>query len=352
MKTLNPRVRILFPLTALAALLMLLAACTPDPVYPATPTKTAVPGVAQVTSATAIPTATPPPAASPTVTEAPVETPTPTSEPGAEPTSPGPATETLPPPTLEDGLPAEHYILRRALTDDYINYGDRTYPYGGTAGGRLRAHTGLDMANPEGTPVVAAASGVVQYAGADTAVLYGPQPDFYGLLIVIQLDATFEGRPVFILYGHLSKILVETGAPVAAGDPIGEVGGTGVAAGGTHLHFEVRLDDPFDYYATRNPDLWISPYYGYGTLAGRVVDASGNYLPEVSITIRSEDNVRYTGTYAGEENNPSERWEENFTYGDLPEGWYSLTFTANGKTYREQFYIMSGRTTFLEFIVG
>ncbi len=198
--------------------------------------------------------------------------------------------------------------------------------------------------------MLAVANGTVEYAGTDAESLYGPQPNFYGNLIVLRLDATFNGRPIFALYGHLSQMYVTTGETVSTGQTIGAVGGTGVANGGAHLHFEVRLGSPLDYFtATRNPDLWIRPYYGYGTLAGRITGADGSLLPEVSITIKTDDWVRYTWTYAGAENVPSETWGENFTYGDLPEGWYSVTFGVGGKTYREQVYIRAGRTSWLEF---
>ncbi len=258
----------------------------------------------------------------------------------------------IPPPSTPSA--ADHYWLQRPIPPEYQDYADRTYSYGLTAGGRLRPHTAIDLPNPVGTPVLAAGNATVFYAGPDHEVIFGPQPDFYGNVIVLQMtDFTYNGQPVYTLYGHLSEILVTTGQQVASGEEIGKVGGTGIANGGPHLHFEVRVGDPMDYFnSTRNPDLWIRPYYGYGTLAGRVVDSSGALLPNVSLIIRSEGgSVRYTSTYAGSENIPDEAWGENFTYGDLPEGWYEVsTQSMRGRIYRARVYVHAGQTAWVEFI--
>jgi murein DD-endopeptidase MepM/ murein hydrolase activator NlpD len=249
-------------------------------------------------------------------------------------------------------LPADHYWLQRPVPSGYRDFIERTYAYGSTAGGLYRPHTGVEFFNPLGTPVVAVANATVYFAGTDHEALFGPQQDFYGNLIVLQLsDVVYNGQSVFAVYGHLSEVQVETGQSVPAGEGIGLVGGTGVANGGTHLHFEVRIGDPLGYFtSTRNPDLWIQPYPGYGTLAGRITDSSGMLLPNVSLTIRGDGAVRYTWTYAGAENIPDDAWGENFTYGDLPEGWYTVTTSSGSKTYREEIYIRSGQTTWLELV--
>lgn len=88
-----------------------------------------------------------------------------------------------------------------------------------------RMHYGLDMAAPTGTPVVAASSGYVSYAGWRGA---------YGMLVEVKHDR-FVTR-----YGHLSRILVQPGQKVAQGTMLGLVGATGRATG-SHLHFEVEV---------------------------------------------------------------------------------------------------------------
>jgi len=258
-------------------------------------------------------------------------------------------TSTIPQPLAN--LPPLHYWLERPIPLAFQDYLDRTYPYGGTSGGRYRPHTGGDFFNPAGTPVVAVANATVAYAGTDQEIVYGPSSNFYGNLIVLQLTGiTYKGQSIYALYGHLSQIDVETGQNVAAGSVIGEVGGTGVANGGPHLHFEVRIGDPKGYFtSTRNPDLWIEPYRGYGTLAGLITDGGGIPLREISIVIYGDDVTRYTWTYSGNENHPDDEWGENFTYGDLPEGWYTVSARSEKRTYSEDVYIWAGRTSWLEW---
>lgn len=89
-----------------------------------------------------------------------------------------------------------------------------------------KLHTGMDIAAPYGTPIVAAAGGTVikaQYYGS------------YGNCVIID-----NGGGVSTLYAHMSKILVKNGQKVEAGATIGKVGSTG-ASTGNHLHFEVRI---------------------------------------------------------------------------------------------------------------
>jgi murein DD-endopeptidase MepM/ murein hydrolase activator NlpD len=90
-------------------------------------------------------------------------------------------------------------------------------------------HPGLDFEAPTGTPVHAARSGRVAFAGWDTGG--------YGLLVILD-----HGGGVTTRYAHLSKVAVSAGAHVAAGKTVGRVGATGHATG-PHLHFEVRVRD-------------------------------------------------------------------------------------------------------------
>ena len=87
-------------------------------------------------------------------------------------------------------------------------------------------HKGLDIANKEGPPVVAADSGRVI---AVLSTRYG-----YGNHIIIDHGNGFQ-----TLYAHLSGFRVEVGQNVAKGSIIGIMGSTGRSTG-THLHFEIR----------------------------------------------------------------------------------------------------------------
>jgi murein DD-endopeptidase MepM/ murein hydrolase activator NlpD len=92
-----------------------------------------------------------------------------------------------------------------------------------------RFHTGLDFPAATGTPVTAAASGRVLWAGN----MGGGWGD------VVRIA---HGGGVDTMYAHLSKVAVAVGAHVTAGQVVGAVGSTGHAHG-SHLHFEVRIRD-------------------------------------------------------------------------------------------------------------
>lgn len=97
-------------------------------------------------------------------------------------------------------------------------------------------HWGIDIAAPEGTPVLAARAGTVTEKGTDEA---------FGNYVVVQ-GGGFE-----TLYGHLSAISVRRGELVGAGREIGRVGSTGLSTG-PHLDFRVRFlgkwQNPLEYF--------------------------------------------------------------------------------------------------------
>jgi murein DD-endopeptidase MepM/ murein hydrolase activator NlpD len=259
-------------------------------------------------------------------------------------------TPTLTPLPLVVSVPAfqAHFLMARPFSPDYVNWASRNYPYGSTAGGTLRVHHGVDTMNPAGTPVRAVAEGTVVYAGSDTEVLFGPQPNFYGKLVVIEHDFTTAGRlPVYTLYGHLSRISVESGQRVNLYQQVGLVGSTGVAEG-AHLHFEVRAGDPFDYNATRNPDLWLQNFRDYGVLAGRVTNPEGELIYGVNIELYSATVRRNLTTYAGPGVPGDDQLNENFAIGDLPEGNYSIAIRSGGCAYRNTLTVYRDRVNWIE----
>jgi murein DD-endopeptidase MepM/ murein hydrolase activator NlpD len=101
-------------------------------------------------------------------------------------------------------------------------FGERTDPFSGEGA----IHAGVDISAPTGTPVHAAADGIVS-----RAEYYGG----YGRLIVID-----HGNGMSTRYGHLSRFDVVPGQEVRRGDVIAFSGATGRATS-PHLHFEVRL---------------------------------------------------------------------------------------------------------------
>jgi len=96
-----------------------------------------------------------------------------------------------------------------------------------------RPHSGMDIAAPEGTPVLAPSAGVVIESG-----------DFFfsGNLVYLH-----HGQGLISLFAHLSKINVEIGDQVDKGQVIGEVGATGRVTG-PHLHWSLGLNQ-----------TWIDP---------------------------------------------------------------------------------------------
>jgi murein DD-endopeptidase MepM/ murein hydrolase activator NlpD len=101
------------------------------------------------------------------------------------------------------------------------NFGYRIDPFNG----RSAFHTGVDFISSIGSPILAAAGGVVAVAELHSE---------YGKMVDVNHDNGLTTR-----YAHLSKILVKAGDIVLKGQHIGDLGGTGRATG-PHLHFEVR----------------------------------------------------------------------------------------------------------------
>lgn len=91
-----------------------------------------------------------------------------------------------------------------------------------------RAHQGIDLAAPNGTPYYAVARGKVILARFNGG---------YGYNIMID-----HGGGVVSVYGHSSSLGVKEGDTVEAGQVIGKVGDTGYSFG-PHLHLEIRVDD-------------------------------------------------------------------------------------------------------------
>lgn len=243
----------------------------------------------------------------------------------------------------------DHYHFTRPISPDGTNWVARTYPYGGTSGGRLQVHLGVDMENPRGTPVLAAGDGVVFYAGDDLSSQFGPQTNYYGNLVVIQhsiSDAT--AQPVFTLYGHMHRVDVQTGQVVKQGQTLGIVGDSGVAFG-PHLHFEVRVGNASDWRSTRNPELWIYPYRTFGTLVGRVTDANGALLYDVTLQVKSTDITRYAFSYHDTSVNSDPVFNENFVLGDLPANYYEVSVNENGRVrFRKIVYVYPNRSTWID----
>lgn len=103
-------------------------------------------------------------------------------------------------------------------------FGGRTHPVTGV----YKYHSGMDLAAPGGSPILAASSG--------TVIIAGNTGNGYGNYVVID-----HGGGITTLYGHCSSLLVKKGRKVSRGQQIAKVGSTGLSTG-NHLHFEVRVN--------------------------------------------------------------------------------------------------------------
>lgn len=132
---------------------------------------------------------------------------------------------------VDGGTPPWDWPLTGVISSDF---GERSSPWGRS----WEFHAGLDIRALQGTPVAAAGSGTVVYAGRMRG---------YGNMVVV--DHGFELKTV---YAHLSAIYADLGRRVQTGEVIGAVGQTGRATG-PHLHYEVRVGtapvDPMCYLA-------------------------------------------------------------------------------------------------------
>jgi murein DD-endopeptidase MepM/ murein hydrolase activator NlpD len=121
---------------------------------------------------------------------------------------------------LKDMLPNSNPI---SAAYNSSSYGWRIDPFNGNKA----FHEGLDFTANTGTPIRAAADGIVSAA---------EQSGAYGKLVKIEHGAGLETR-----YAHTSKILVKVGERVIKGQIVAEVGSTGRSTG-PHWHYEIRLN--------------------------------------------------------------------------------------------------------------
>lgn len=127
-------------------------------------------------------------------------------------------------------------------------FGPSSYWFEPPYGSYPHFHTGIDLVEPFGSPVLAADDGVV--------ALVGSSGSGYGNYVVIAHSGGLD-----TLYGHLSTALVKVGQSVTQGTAVGLEGSSGKSTG-AHLHFELRINqkpvDPKPYLPAGQP----SPFRG------------------------------------------------------------------------------------------
>jgi murein DD-endopeptidase MepM/ murein hydrolase activator NlpD len=125
------------------------------------------------------------------------------------------------------------------------SFGRRLDPFTG----QWAMHEGIDFIADYGSPIVAAAAGVVIFAG------FHPQ---YGYAVDID-----HGNDLVTRYAHTSKLLVKEGDVVQRGRKIGEVGSTGRSTG-PHLHFSAKVDGLYV-----DPESLLAIDFGHGAAPPR-----------------------------------------------------------------------------------
>jgi murein DD-endopeptidase MepM/ murein hydrolase activator NlpD len=334
--------------------------CTFGGAFPATTATPAPPETGGAVPA-ASPTPEAGPAASPTAALAPEASATPAAATEAASPSPTAAASSANGPCAEEAcIEPGYFLLRRPIGPDGRNTIDPSSRFGPYRAGINDANRGVFFLNSTGTPVLAAADGVVVAAGDDFTIPYGRYKGLYGNLVILKHDLPGVPVPVFTLYAHLSEVLVKVDDQVTSGQRIGSVGMSGDISGSV-LYFEVRYGEN-TYKSARNPELWLAPLPDesgqlQGALAGSIMDGDGKYLTVNNILLEQLAGPGlpaieqfYLKTYSGESLIGQDPWQENFAIEGLPPGQYQITFLLNG-TQQRVVEVQPGKITLVPFVI-
>ncbi len=240
-------------------------------------------------------------------------------------------------------LNAQTFRFQRPVKDNIQTNG--SYLYGEPRyGNSSLAHLGIDIAARYDT-VFAAETGVVTFVGYNpNDTVGGYEPGGAGNYITQR--SLWNGKTVYMLYMHLQKPLVTSGANISRGQPIAISGNTGNSTG-PHLHFELRMNTAT--YATpgsrRNAELWAG-MTGMGAIAGRVPNAPNSTRVDISpdpkprppyTTYGYSLTYNFNDPYVGSD----EVYNENYAIGDVKPGTY--TITALGGAYRRVVTVAAGQ---------
>jgi murein DD-endopeptidase MepM/ murein hydrolase activator NlpD len=314
----------------------------------AVPLQTATEPPASVSKPTAVPpTAAPPTDAPPAGQDSP-------QPPESAPAEPAPCTEEV---CIEPGT----LLLQRPLAPGGRITVDPSNRFGEYQRSTRSANLGADFLNSTGAPVVAGAPGEVVVAGDDSRTSYAQRPNLYGNLVILEHSLPSINQPIYTLYAHLSEISVAVGEAVEAGQQVGKVGMSGNVSGST-LHFEVRQGEN-SLVSARNPDLWLAPLTDEdgqptGVLAGRIVDAQGDFVKMENIVLErlagpgqpAVDQI-YIQTYTDSDLIGQPPWRESFAVGELPAGEYQVSFWLDGMQ-QKVVQVEPGKLTVVNFLVA
>jgi len=245
--------------------------------------------------------------------------------------------------------PYDHFYFSRPITADRSGWLHPDYRYGGVFFPGI-VHTGVDLQAKMQTPILAAASGRVTWAGYGASTWTHNKDDPYGLAVIIRHDFGWQGKNLYTLYAHFDQVDVASGQYVETGTRLGLSGRTGKTTG-PHLHFEVLLMDN-GRFRSYNPELWLVPPQGWGVLAGRVMHTGGLLLEGHLVTVRSlETNKTYRGhTYHRGPVNSDPYYQENLVISDIPAGLYEIRIDHLGRRHLLTIEIHPGQVTYFTFL--
>ena len=232
-----------------------------------------------------------------------------------------------------------HQWMLRPVGPDHQNLKDQTYLYGSTMGGNFRQHQGNEYNNPEGVPLLAVDDGVIVYI--DREIGHS----------VLRCETRQEDFYVYAHYHHQNQIFKQVGDRVRRSDIIGSIGKKGNVTN-EHLHFEVSLslmNDSNKESHTRNPELWVEPLSGTGTIVGMLMDSDGDPVPGARVygvtkPIPAESPFSFAETYM-DKVHPDESYSENFVIGDVPKGKYTLHASVNGRSSSVEVHVQAAKVT-------
>ncbi len=246
--------------------------------------------------------------------------------------------------------PYTHFLYGRPLNPTQPIWPSADLRYGSATNRSSESgiHTGLDLLADYGTPVYALGPGEVIWSGYGIESNLGPDNP-YGVAVTIKHEAISNKQTIYSIYAHLSVTHVEAGDRVSQGDLIGEIGLTGNTSG-PHLHLEVRLGDDSSF-ITRNPELYISPLPGHGTLVARLLNSDGSILHSQEMVIESlEDHQIWTAnSYATGAANSDYILMENLVVTDLPAGQYAIIVIYRGAELHHSVIIYPGEISYFTF---
>ncbi len=243
----------------------------------------------------------------------------------------------------------DHFYFSRPLSLGENHKLNVDYRYGYYYPEEDVVHTGIDISGALGDSVLAAAGGKVIFAGNGLLNGANDSEDPYGLAVMIRHSFSYEGYTIYSVYAHLAKVTVAKGDWVESGNQVGVIGMTGNTSG-PHLHFEIRVENAAGD-KVQNPELWLAPLIGHGVLAGRVETTYGMLMTTKTLGLKSLETGKTWKiiTYAPKTKQLDDYYQENFTVGDLPVGWYEISTTYNWGVYKETLYIAPGAINYIHF---